>query len=200
MAITKVGYGDINCYSMNEIIFQLFILIIGIIGYSYVVSYVSNYIVKINEKTVEFDKRKEILDEIRISHPNLSDELYDRILRYLKFKNFQEKKLMNIIFDCLPVGLKNNLISEMYKPIIKNFIFFKNFQNTDFIVRVILAFKSIIAYKNDILVNEGDMVEDIMFVKKGVLSVELPINMVNPQENIDKFLTEHAINRKRSKC
>ena len=76
----------------------------------------------------------------------------------------------------------------MYKPIIKNFIFFKNFQNTDFIVRVILSFKPIMAYKNDILVNEGDMVEDIMFVKRGILSVELPINMTNPQENIDKYL------------
>ena len=114
--------------------------------------------------------------------------LYDRILRYLKFKNFHEKRLKNIIFDCLPVGLKNNLISEMYKPIIQNFIFFKNFQNTDFIVRVILCFKPIIAYKNDILVNEGDMIEEIMFVKRGVLSVELPINMTNPQENIDKYL------------
>ena len=84
--------------------------------------------------------------------------------------------------------LKNELISEMYKPIITKFIFFKNFQNTDFIVRVILAFKPIIAYKNDILVNEGDMVEDIMFVKKGVLALELPINIDNPRENYDKYL------------
>ena len=76
----------------------------------------------------------------------------------------------------------------MYKPIIQNFIFFKNFQNTDFIVKVILAFKPIIAYKNDILVNENDLVEDIMFVKKGILSIELPINLLNPHENIDKFL------------
>ena len=188
MAITTVGYGDITCYSMNEVFFQLLILIIGIIGYSWVVSFVSNYIIKINEKSVDFNKKKEILDEIRISHANFPDDLYDRILRYLKFKNFQEKKFKNIIFDCLPVGLKNSLISEMYKPIIKNFIFFKNFQNTDFIVKVILAFKPIIAVKNDILVNEGDMVEDIMFVKKGVLSVELPINVVNPEENIDKYL------------
>ena len=60
----------------------------------------------------------------------------------------------------------------MYKPIIKNFIFFKNFQNTDFIVRVIQVFKPVIAYKNDILINDNDMVEDIMFVKQGVLSVE----------------------------
>ena len=96
--------------------------------------------------------------------------------------------MKNILFDGLPLTLKNNLISEMYKPIIKSFIFFKNFQNTDFIVRVILAFKSIMAYKNDILVNEGDMVEEILFVKKGALSLEIPINLSNPQENIDKYL------------
>ena len=99
MAVTTVGYGDITCYSMNEVFFQLLILIIGIIGYSWVVSFVSNYIVKRNQKSIDFDKKKQILDEIRISHTNLPDELYDRILRYLKFKNFQEKKFKNIIFD-----------------------------------------------------------------------------------------------------
>ena len=189
MAVTTVGYGDITCYSMNEIIFQLFILIIGIIGYSYVVSFVSNYIIKINGQSVDFEKKKEILDEIKNSYQNLPDELYNRILKYLK-ENYQKKKKTNIIFDCLPVGLKNNLITEMYKPIIQKFIFFKNFHNTDFIVKVILAFKPIIAYKNDILVNEDDMIEDIIFVKKGVLSLELPINRVNPRENIDKFLKD----------
>ena len=187
-ALTTVGYGDITCYSFHERIFQLLLLIIGIIAYSWLISSFSNYIKKINEMSADFETKKSILDEIKVNNPNLPDELYDRILRYLKFKNFQEKKLKDIIFDCLPVGLKNNLISEMYKPIIQNFIFFKNFQNTDFIVRVILSFKPILAYKNDILVNEGDMVEDIMFVKRGMLTVELPINMTNPQENISKYL------------
>ena len=188
MALTTVGYGDITCYSLSERIFQLLLLVIGIMAYSWLISSFSNYIKKLNERTADFEKKKSILDEIKINNPNLPDSLYERILRYLKFKNFHEKKLKNIIYDCLPVGLKNNLISEMYKPIIKNFIFFKNFQNTDFIVRVILCFKPIIAYKNDILVNEGDMIEEIMFVKRGILSVELPINMTNPQENINKYL------------
>ena len=186
MAITTVGYGDITCYSLYERIYQLLILVIGILAYSLVISFVSNHIKKINEKSVDFEKKKNILDEIKISHSNFPDELYDRILRYLKFKHFHEKQFKNIIFDCLPVGLKNDLISEMYKPIIKNFVFFKNFQNNDFIVRVILSLKPILAYKNDILVNEGDMIEDILFVQKGFLSLELPINMANTQENIDK--------------
>ena len=188
MALTTVGYGDITCYSFKERIFQVFLLFIGIIAYSWLISSFSNYIQKLNDKSADYEKKKSILDEIKINNPNLPDILYDKILRYLKFKHFHEKNLKNIIFDCLPVGLKNNLIYEMYKPIIKNFIFFKNFQNTDFIVQVISCFKPILAYKNYVLVNEGDLIEDIIFVKRGILSVELPINMTNPEENIDKYL------------
>jgi hypothetical protein len=188
MAMTTVGYGDITCYSFKERIFQILLLVVGILAYSWAVTSFSNYIKKINEKSADFQNKKKILDEIKLNNQNMPDELYEKILRHLKFKNFHEKKLKNIIFDCLPVSLKNSLIIEMYKPIINNFIFFRNFQNTDFIVRVILVFRPVIAGKNDILINDSDMVEDIMFVKKGVLSVELPINMSNPQENIDKYL------------
>ncbi len=137
------------------------------------------------------------MDEIRLSNQNLPDELYDKILRHLKFKYYHEKKYKNIIFDCLPVSLKNSLICEMYKPIIKKFIFFKNFQNTDFIVRVILAFRPIIADRNDILINDKDMVEDIMFVRRGILSVEMPINITNLEENIDKYKNMSILNDSR---
>jgi len=193
MALTTVGYGDITCYCFHERIYQLFLLIVGIMAYSYAVSAISNYIQKINERSADFTKKKSILDEIKLSNPNVPDYLYDRILKHLFYKNKHEKKLKNLIFDCLPVSLKNDLISEMYKPIINKFIFFKNFQNKDFIVSVILGFKAVIAFKNDILVNEGDRIEDIIFVKKGALSVELPINITNPQKNIDKYLNTQLL-------
>lgn len=187
-ALTTVGYGDITCYSFKERIFQLILLVIGIVAYSWIVSNFSNYIQKINEKSVDLESRILILDEIKMNNPNLTKDLYDRILRHLKYKKYFEKKDKSIILDSLPVTLKNNLIVEMYKPIIKNFIFFKSFQNTDFIVRVILSFKPVLALKNDILVNEDDIVEDIIFVKKGILSVELPLNTIDPKENIRKYL------------
>ena len=195
MTLTTVGYGDITCCSLKERIFQVVLLIIGIMAYSWLISSFSSFIKKINEKTVEYEKKKSILDEIKSNNPNLSDDLYEKVLKYLNFKHFHEKNVKNNIFDCLPLGLKNNLIYEMYKPIIKNFIFFKNFQNTDFIVQVITCFKPILAYKNYILVNEGDLIEDIIFVKHGVLSVELPLNITNLQENIDKYLTTNKPNK-----
>ena len=111
MALTTVGYGDITCCSFFERMFQVFLLIIGIMAYSWLISSFSNFVQKLNEKSADYEKKKSILDEIRVNHPNLSDELYDRILRYLKFRHFHEKKFKNIIFDCLPLGLKNKLIS-----------------------------------------------------------------------------------------
>ena len=198
-ALTTVRYGDITCYSFNERIFQLILLIVGIVAYSWIISYISNYVKKINEESIDFETRKAILDEIKLTNPNLTNNLYDRILRYLKYRKYHENKDKNIIFDCLPLALKNNLIAEMYKPIIKNFIFFKNFQNVDFIVRVVLSFRPILAIKNDILVNEGDFVEDIIFVKKGILAVELPLNKKNPEENREKYLNNPILQIKKNK-
>ena len=175
--VTTVGYGDITPSNEGERWFGLIILIVGIIVYSFAVAGISNYIKEIDDKNADYNKKLKILEDIRINYPKLSDDLYDRVFRFLKYKNFNEKKDKNIIIDCLPLGLRNVLVYEMYKPIINNFIFFKNFDNTDFIVRVILAFKPILSMKNDILVKDGDFIEEIIFVKKGRLSLEIPIDL-----------------------
>ena len=61
--------------------------------------------------------------------------------------------------------------------------FFKNFDNNDFIVKVIFCFQPILAIKNDILIKDGDFIEDIIFVKKGKLTLDLPIKIVKePQK------------------
>ncbi len=46
----------------------------------------------------------------------------------------------------------------------------------DFINKVILALKLIRSVKNDILIKEGDLVEEALFVKSGVLCLEFSIN------------------------
>ena len=131
----------------------------------------SNYIKKENEKSIAYEKRVKILDDIKLKNPNLTQNLYDKILRCLYYRKYNEKQDRNIILDNLPVSLRNSLVIEMYKPIVNKFIFFKNFQNADFIARVILAFKPILAVKGDLLVQEGEFIEDIIFVKQDRKSV-----------------------------
>ncbi len=197
--ITTVGYGDITPTNKGERWFGLVLLIVGIIVYSFAVAGISNYIKEIDDKNADYEKKLKILEDIKINHQKISDDLYERVIRFLKYKHFNEKKDKNIIIDCLPLGLRNILVYEMYKPIIKNFIFFKNFDNNDFIVRVILAFKPILAMKNDILVKDGDFIEEIIFVKKGRLSLEIPIDLNN--ENNEPLLTlskQNNMNKKDS--
>ena len=180
--VTTVGYGDLSCVTTIEKIFGLFMEIVGIIAYSWALTAMSNYVKIENDKQIDFKNKCQILSEIKLSYPHLPDDLYERIIRFLRYKHNSEQKDNHIIFDELPIALRNTLLYEMYKPIINSFNFFKNFTNSDFIIKVILAFKPILALKNDILIKDGDFVEDIIFVKRGRLSLELPIDFNPPKQ------------------
>ena len=185
---TTVGYGDLTCITLVEKLFGLVMEIVGIFAYSFAVSAISNYVKIMNDKTEKYREKSEILEDIKISYPELSEDLYMEIHRYLKFKfKFKETLDNKVIINSLPLTLKNTLVCEMYAPIIKNFVFFKNFDNLDFVVKVILSFKPILAIRNDILIKDGDFVEDIIFVEKGRLSLELPI--IIEEEEINKSKT-----------
>ncbi len=176
--VTTVGYGDLTCVTPKEKVFGIIVEIVGIVAYSYVLTSISNYVRSKNDAEEEYFKKYKILQEIKITYNDLSDDLFDRINRYIKNKQNNEEQEKNLIEE-LPISLKNTLVYSMYQPIIENFVFFKNFDNKDFIVRVIFCFKPILAIRNDILIKDGDFVEDIIFVKKGKLSLELPIR-INP--------------------
>ncbi len=173
--VTTVGYGDLLCITPIEKLFGLFMEIVGIFAYSFALTSISNYVKVLSDKNEEYHQKCEILEDIRVTYPDLSDDLYNRIHCFLKNNLFHNKKDKKIIINSLPAALKNNLVYHMYDNIIKNFIFFKNFNNADFIVRVILSFKPILAIKNDILIKDGDFVDDMIFIKFGRLCLDLPI-------------------------
>ena len=93
------------------------------------------------------------------------------------------------MIDTLPLALRNKLIIEMYKDVINNFIFFKKYSNTDFIIRVILELKPYIGVHNERLVMEGEYIEEILFVKKGILSLEIPLPIAIKDETLMKINT-----------
>ena len=188
VTVTTVGYGDITGSSYPDIIYQMFLLIIGTIAYSFIISYFSNYIVKINQKSITFQKNVSILEEIRLHHPDLKDNIYQEILKNLRIEQLYEKNDKNILFDSLPITLKNKLIMEMYKDFINNFVFFRDNHHSDFIVKVITSLKPLLTFKDDILIQEGDYVKEIFFVKSGVLVLNINIDQDNLEESINKYL------------
>ncbi len=137
---------------------------------------------------MDFEEKLKVLNEIKLEYPNLDNALYERILRYLNYNKSEYKYNLKFILESLPSSLQNNLIIEIYKPIIMNFQFFKNFENSDFFVKIVTSLKPILSMKDDILIQEGDIIEDIIFIKKGVLSLEIILDLNNPKKSIESHL------------
>ena len=186
--LTTVGYGDISAYIGIEKYYGIFILIVGTCAYSWILTYISNYIKKNNEKYIDFQEKMKVLNEIKLEFPNLRKSLYDRIKRYLNYNKAKNKYNLKFILESLPSSLQNNLIIEIYKPIIMNFQFFKSFENSDFFVKIVTSLKPILSMKDDILINEGDIIEDIIFIKTGVLTLEIIIDLDDPKNSVESHL------------
>jgi hypothetical protein len=184
VTITTVGYGDITGSTIPEIILQIILLILGTIAYSFIISYFSNYIVKKNQKSIYYENKVNILKEIRYHHPNMDDALYNEVLRNLHNEEYYEKKDKQLLFQCLPYSLKNKLIMEMYKPIIKHFEFFKGVNNADFIIKVATSLKPLISVKGDTLIHIGDFIKEIFFIKKGVIEICISIDLNDLKNSI----------------
>ena len=191
--LSTVGYGDITGANKYERYYQMFLLIVGTCVFSWILTFISNYIKKKNDKYIIFENKLKILGEIKMSYPNLNNELYEKILRYLNYNKSEYKYNVENILDSLPSTLQNNLIVEIYKPIIKNFHFFKSFENSDFFVKIVTSLKPILSVKDDILIQEGDVIEDIIFIKKGVLTLEILIDLDSPKESAEQHLNMTGI-------
>ena len=179
--IFSVGYGDVVSKNHPERFFNVIMLTIGMLIYSWMVSALSNSFIDNSDSAIEYKKNLEVLIDIKGTYDNLPDNLYKKIRRYLIYKRNNDTINYNTIYDNLPIMLRNQLILEMYKPIIETFVFFKNFDNPDFILKVILRLKPFNGIRGERLVNDGDFIEEIIFVKRGTLVVEFPIPIVLKQ-------------------
>ena len=187
--MTTVGYGDIVVATFSETIFQIIVLSVGITVYSWIVSNIGNYVKNESYASMQFNKDGGILEEIRISHPNMPFKLYNQIFQHLNARKIRQKQCdSNLLINSLPYSLKNSLLLTMYKQTINNMKIFKGCKNSDFIVRLLTNFIPLFSKKNAILIHEGQLVENIMFVKNGRLALQAAIDIDEPEESIKHYL------------
>ena len=190
-SLTTVGYGDIYCQSLLERIFQIIILIIGSVFYPYVVSKIGNIIKNDSNAKIKLDNNLAMLEHIRRNYPNMTFKLYKKIHKYLESKSSSlQKNDINSFIESLPFSMKNNILFTMYKSTISNFKFFKNNNNSVFIAEVLNNFIPSVSKKNEFLIYEGEMFEEIIFLKDGKIALNAAINTENPLKSIKKYFTE----------
>ena len=191
--MTTVGYGDIVCISSIEIFFQLILLSIGIVSYSFIITKFTNYVRKQSKEEIELEKKMTELEQIRIQYPLIPYKLYMKIQNYFRKKsekNNNKNEMINLVNN-LPDKLKNDMLLLIYRDAINKFYIFKGCNNTDFILQICSAFIQTSVGKETILMPEGKKVENIIFVKEGRLILEANINLANPSESYQRYFREN---------
>ena len=188
--MTTVGYGDIICISSIERFFQLILLSIGIVIYSFIITKFGNYVMKQSKEEIELDKKILELEQIRIQYPLMPYKLYLKIQKYFRKKSKKKNNSneLTTLINNLPDSLRNDMLLVVYRDVVRNFKVFKGCNNTDFIIQMCSAFIETNCEKETILLMEGKKVEHIIFVKEGKLILEAAINLVNPSDSYEKYL------------
>jgi hypothetical protein len=77
---------------------------------------------------------------------------------------------------------------------IEKFVFFQGISNTNFLSKILYNFSPMTCKKNDILLKENEIIDEIYFVREGRLTLEIPINMNMPEESANEYLSKEFNN------
>ena len=192
--MTTVGYGDIVCVSFIERIYHIILLVIGTLLYTFLVSKIGNYLRDQSHEQTKLDKDLNILEKIRITHPKMPFKLYSKIKNHLLTIFKKRKKIgISLLINGVPDAIKNDLLFKIYSKVINGFTIFKDVKNSNFIIQMLTSFIPIIVKKEEIIFLEGEIIQNIVFVKDGRLALELVIDLNEPFKSIEKYVENNFI-------
>jgi hypothetical protein len=204
--IFTIGYGDILSVNTYERVFNILIMMVGVLIFSYTVSSLGNMVTTYDKITKRYLNNLNILHDISMKYPQINENnnedkstnssktnigkiyenketLYDKLMKFLNYEYKMNKSEKMKFIDHLPMKIRNELIFKMYKKVIDNFTFFRysyqDGRNEAFNSRVILNMRPLKVYSNEFVLRDGETLHEMIFIKSGVLSVELPSNYLN---------------------
>jgi hypothetical protein len=166
-----IGYGDITAKSSQETLYVCFLMTLGSLIWSFLLTAFSQFFITHEEKKKVLNERIVILDNLKTQY-QLPETLLDRLRKaiYYDYKYYKKDRIE--LMSYLPVHLKNELYLSMYRRQIANLKFFKN-QSYDFIITVLPLLKEVQMSQGESVINKGDIVKHLYMVTRGILSVLL---------------------------
>ena len=174
--IITVGYGDVTPLSYNERLYTIILMIIGVCLYSMVLSILSSLFEDFQTKEKNNKKNIYLLDELRNKY-HIPEEIYHKVLRYLKYTSVINSKDNNLLMNSLPKYYKCALLYEIHGESLNNINIFKG-QSNEFKFQSVLFLKELNLIKGEFLIQSGDIVEEFYMVKKGILQIQKETNYV----------------------
>ena len=168
--LTTVGYGDITPTNNAQMIFTIFVMILGVGIYGYVIGNVASIISKKDPAKARYLENMENLSAL-VAYRRIPLHLQKRIQQYYKY--LMHKRMSydeNDFLQNLPKSLKTEVSLFLKKSLIENNDLFKDASH-EFIKEISLKLKPLILVPGDCLFHYGDVGDEMYFIVKGELSV-----------------------------
>ncbi len=186
--IFTIGYGDILSANTLERLINIFLMFVGVLIYSFAVSALGTIVSGYDKSTERYMKNIDKLYDMKLMY-NIPMNSYDKIEKYLLY-DYKNNKMEKFTFiNDLPIRIRNELLVNMYRDVIKNFKFFKE-TSIEFTTKVVFIMKPLRLFKKEYVLIEGEVAEEIIFVRKGYLTIHLGTNY-NEARVIDIRSNEH---------
>eukprot|EP00347_Sterkiella_histriomuscorum_P023005 403336321 len=170
--IVTVGYGDITAQNTGERIIAIFLMIIGVISFSFASGSLSSLISNYDSSQAKLKEKIATLNDIREQH-KIGPELFDELRKAIKYDHSKNHKDKIQFMEELPQKLKIELAMEIHKDIYHNIDFFKH-QDKDFIFWVGPLLKHMQVSEQEYIFKEGDEIKEIYFLVNGHAAYVLP--------------------------
>ena len=204
-SVLTVGYGDINGVNYYEKFFQIILMILAMIIYTFMISNISN-IVKANEdENTQYISLIDFLSNAKITY-RINEKLFNKTRRFLDNKYSKKNNYYNylILLKDLPFSVQLEVICIVYEELVLNLNFFKycrlnlnsfygggGYQEDEifilypeFLHYVVTSLIPVNYLKNEHLVIQGDKIEEMIIIENGIISLEFEKEAINFKKEI----------------
>lgn len=183
--ITTVGYGDIYGIKTGEKVFSMFIMIIGIISFSFVSGTIASILTTSDVQNAAHQSKSKILQKIYLQRA-IPHNMFIDCKRHLEMnKSIQSDKEMVSFLDEFPDALRSQMILYVYEHKYNGIDFFKGKSRTYITWICPLLTPTCFAQHQNIFF-EGDEIRHVYFLSSGKAEFVLPGYNNTPYVNIQK--------------
>mmetsp|Transcript_9637 Transcript_9637/g.33592 ORF Transcript_9637/g.33592 Transcript_9637/m.33592 type:complete len:824 (+) Transcript_9637:290-2761(+) len=169
MTLTTIGYGDIRPVTQAERIFSVVAMLIGGFMFGYVIGAVSGVLAARNERVNKFRAEMKELNQF-LEEGNIPSGVRQKLREFFKYKSAS----LNIssyhhLLQRLSPALRQEVARLIDNSWIERVIFFQG-TSPSFQIRISMAVEHLTFPPGEIILQAGEMQEQLMIVKKGLVA------------------------------
>jgi hypothetical protein len=155
-----VGYGDITAFSMIEKVICIFLMLIGVVAFSFATGAISSIIT--NQDSAEANLREKLatLQNLQDEY-EIDSELYNKIVKALQYGHQQIRSTRSVadFMEELPTKLRLDLAMKIHEKMYANIKFFKD-KDKSFLAWVGTLLKPLNVQAPEYIYKEHDEITD----------------------------------------